>query len=137
MNTDQEPLECAADDCKVLHPNAVAWDASLAGWRCHGHRLDLRESAEVLKLERGGVYLMVIELGENVPWRHADRIGKTMGKWTTKMAEAAGCQIAPVVFERGTRARFVELGAFDRAMQLVMVMDFCKLLELALRRDHR
>jgi hypothetical protein len=37
-----EPLTCSSPGCDAIHPNAVAADASLAGWRCAKHERPAR-----------------------------------------------------------------------------------------------
>ena len=99
---------------------------------------DLLRHAEFMKLERGATYMMIIELGSELRGRRtADHYAKTLGKWAKDVGKHVGCQLTPVVFDAGTRVKFVQASWLTHAMQVLMVADFCRLLELVLRKDHR
>ncbi|MCG8433897.1 MAG: hypothetical protein MJA83_07700 [Gammaproteobacteria bacterium] len=95
--------------------------------------------AKVIRLDPGHAYVMVVCSGELDMGRRArDRYLEQLSKWSKALADRAGCELHPIVFEAATRVEFIEIPPhFNRMMQMVMVDSFCRLLEFVLRMEHR
>jgi hypothetical protein len=141
--TDDQPLECAAEECDVIHPNAVAWDGTMAGWRCYQHAppVEFKRAEIIARLEPGAAFLMVISLTEEVSRRHGEAFCNRVKRWIELVKQHTDCDIFPIVFEGGVETQFINVSPVRNittdAIDAMMAARFCALIELALRRDHR